>query len=189
MYNPAAIMLANLRALFGVIADILLLRRGPEHLPASNLLLVSMILLYAVVDVAVASWSSAMDSRRVVALAINIGTTLLWYHLALAFVGKRERFTQLLTGFFAVSAVFTPIFIPMAATVVAQSEAKEQPSQVFLLLMVGVLVWALTIYVRMIRSAFEWPWPAALLMIIAKEIFTLFVISLILGGPEPAPAQ
>mgnify|MGYP003693691237 CR=1 FL=1 len=35
VYNPAVIMLANLRALFGCLVDIILLRRGPEHLPAS----------------------------------------------------------------------------------------------------------------------------------------------------------
>ena len=39
VYNPPGIMLANLRALFGVVVDIVLLRRGPEHLPASPALL------------------------------------------------------------------------------------------------------------------------------------------------------
>ena len=41
VYNPAGIMLANLRALFGVVVDIVLLRRGPEDLPASTVLLAS----------------------------------------------------------------------------------------------------------------------------------------------------
>ena len=45
MYNPAGIMLANLRALFGCVVDIILLRRGPEALPAAQGLLVVLVAL------------------------------------------------------------------------------------------------------------------------------------------------
>ena len=47
-------MLANLRALFGVFVDIMLLRRGPEHLPASPVLLGIVVavdvILYSIAD-------------------------------------------------------------------------------------------------------------------------------------------
>jgi hypothetical protein len=182
-------MLANLRALLGVIADIVLLRRGPEHLPASNVLLAIMIAVYLAVDSMVASWLAVFEPKRIITLVIGITATLVWYHFALIAVHKRERFAQLLTGLFALSALFTPLFIPMASTVMAQTEAKEQPSQAFMLLMLGVLGWFMVIYVRMVRSAFEWRWPAALLMILGQELFTLIIFFLIFGGAQPAAAQ
>jgi hypothetical protein len=187
VYNPAVIMLANLRALLGVIVDIVLLRRGPEHLPASNVLLAIMIGVYLLVDSMVSVWLNAFDAKRLITLAIGITATLVWYHFALIIVKKRERFAQLLTGLFAVSILFTPLFIPMANTIVAQSAAKQEPSQAFVLLMLGVLVWAMVIYVRMVRAAFEWQWPSALLMIIGQECFTLLLFFLIFGAPQAAP--
>jgi len=186
VYNPAGIMLANLRALFGVVVDIILLRRGPEHLPASTMLLGVTIGVYFVVDSIVAASLSLLVPKRVASLAIGVTATLVWYHVALSVVKKRERFAQLLTALFIVSTVFTPLFMPMVSMVMAQQEAKQQPSALFMLLMLGVLAWAVVVYVRMVRSAFEWPWPAALLMIIGQECFTLLIFILVFGGPQAA---
>jgi hypothetical protein len=186
VYNPAGIMLANLRALFGVVVDIILLRRGPEHLPASTLLLAVMIGVYLLVDSIVASSLSMFIPKRLASLVIGITATLVWYQVALSVVKKRERFTQLLTALFAVSTVFTPLFMPLVSMVLAQQEAKQQPSAVIMMLMLAMLVWAVVVYVRVVRSAFEWPWPAGLLMIIGQECFTLLIFILVFGGPQAA---
>jgi len=53
VYNRPGIMLANLRALFGLLVDIVLLRRGPESLPASPSLLVIVIVLNTAMSLAV----------------------------------------------------------------------------------------------------------------------------------------
>jgi hypothetical protein len=187
VYNPAGIMLANLRALFGVVVDIILLRRGPEHLPASTMLLAIMIGLYLLVDTIVAASLSMFAAKRLAGLAIGITATLVWYHFALLVVKKRERFTQLLTALFVVSTVFTPLFMPLVSTVLTQQEAKQQPSTILMMLMLVLLAWAVVVYVRVVRTAFEWPWPAALLMIIGQESFTLVIFMLIFGGPQAVP--
>jgi hypothetical protein len=71
-------MLANLRALFGVIADIVLLRRGPENLPASLPLLVFTVALYAVVASFVASAFAPPEENWPVSIGTVIVVTLLW---------------------------------------------------------------------------------------------------------------
>jgi hypothetical protein len=186
VYNPAGIMLANLRALFGVVFDIVLLRRGPEHMPASAVLLAFVIGAYIVVDSTVAAALSLFETRRMVGLLLGIATTLLWYHVALSAVKKRERFVQTLTALFAISILFTPFILPMLGTVLVQAQAKQQPSQAFMLMFLFVVTWAVVIYVRIVSAAFDWPWPAALLLLIGQEAFTIAIFLLIFGAPQGA---
>ena len=187
MYNPAGIMLANLRALLGVIVDIILLRRGPEHLPASTVLLALIVGLYLAVVGLVGMASPDFGARQMFAVVLGVGASLLWYYSALSAVKKRERFVQLATGMMAVCTVFTPLLEPMKMSLFQQTEAKESPAQLYVLLMLFLVAWAMTIYVRMVRAAFEWPWPAALLLIIGQEIFALVIIYMFIGAPQ-APA-
>lgn len=186
MYNPAGIMLANLRALLGVVIDIILLRRGPEHLPASTLLLVIAAGLYLLVVCLVGMSSGTFGAQQVLAVIIGIGAMLLWYYGALSVVKKRERFVQLAIGVLAVSTVFTPLLGPMKNTLFAQLEAKESPAPMFVMLAMFLIGWALVVYVRMLRAAFEWPWPAALLLFIGQEIFAVFLILTFIGAPPAA---
>ena len=49
-----------------------------------------------------------------------------------------------------------------------------------------LMVWLVVIFVRIVRAAFEWSWPAALLLVIGQEIFSLLVFVLIFGAPAGA---
>lgn len=186
MYNPAGIMLANLRALLGVVIDIILLRRGPEHLPASTLLLVIVAGLYLFLVCLVGMSVGSFGAPQLLAVIIGIGATLLWYFGALSVVKKSERFVQLAIGMLAVSTVFTPLLGPMKNTLFAQIEAKVSPPPLLALLATFLVVWMIVVYVRMLRAAFEWPWPAALLLFIGQEIFVLFIILTFIGAPPAA---
>jgi hypothetical protein len=108
---------------------------------------------------------------------------LIWYQVALQLAKKRERFQQTMTAMFGVSTIFAPLLVPMLNSVVTQMQAKEQPSQFLSMLSLFLLVWLVVIFVRIVRSAFEWPWPAALLLVIGQEIFSILVFVLIFGGP------
>ena len=119
-------MLANLRALFGVIADIVLLRRGPENLPASLPLLVFTVVLYAVVASLVASVFAPPEENWPVSIGTVIGVTLLWYQVALRMANKRERFLQTLTAMFAVQVLFAPLRMPVVSALLAQAQAYEE---------------------------------------------------------------
>ena len=176
-------MLANLRALFSVLVDIILLRRGPEQLPASPVLLAIVIGFYIAISAMVVASQVVTDRNWPLELVIGTATMLIWYQVALQLAKKRERYLQTMTAMFGVSTIFAPLLVPMLNSVVAQMQAKQQPSQFLSMLSLFLLVWLVVIFVRIVRSAFEWPWPAALLLVIGQEIFSILVFVLVFGAP------
>jgi hypothetical protein len=181
-------MLANLRALFAVVIDIVLLRRGPEQLPASPLLLAISVGLYCVIAATVASTMGTADSRLPLEMAVIVSATLLWYRAALQIVKKPERFVQTATAMFATRALIAPLDLPVRLTVFTQVQAGTQPSSVLALLFLFLLVWQFVINVRIVRAAFEWPLAGAIVMIIAQEFAVLLVVASLFGNaPAPTP--
>ena len=180
-------MLANLRALLGVIVDIILLRRGPEHVPASPALLVAVTGVYAIGSALAANTFGPPESRWALELGIAIGATLLWYGVALRTAGKPERFTQTMTALFAVRAIFSPLLIPMVSTIMAQAKAEPPaPPSALGIVVLAVMVWVFVINVRIVRSALEWPTAGAVLLVIAQELAT-FALFVMLFGLTAAP--
>jgi hypothetical protein len=183
-------MLANLRALFGVIVDIVLLRRGPENLPASLPLLVITVVLYAVVASFVASAVAPPEENWPLSIGTVIGVTVLWYHVALRVAGKRERFLQTLTAMFAVQILFAPLRMPVVSALMVQAQAYEEnkipPSTGLTLLAMFIMLWQFIVTVRIIRAAFDWPWFPAVVLALAQEFAMLLVLAALLGGAAPS---
>jgi len=179
-------MLANLRALFSVVVDIILLRRGPEQVPASSVLLAVTVAIYLVISAMVVASVSTPDGNWPLELIIGAASMLVWYQVALQLAKKRERYPQTMTAMFGVSTIFAPLLVPMLNSVATQVQAKQQPSQFITMLALFLLVWLVVIFVRIVRAAFEWPWPAALLLVIGQEIFSILVFVLVFGAPAGA---
>jgi hypothetical protein len=182
-------MLANLRALFGVVIDIVLLRRGPEHLPVSQALLV-----------VVAVLSTLANALLVIALGIPAGAALLmcsvaslvmvvWFRFLLGVANKRERFPQMLTALFCISALFLPLLLPLVqplAPYFQDPKPTEPPPAIPMLVGAAIGFWALLLEVRIVRAAFESPWAVAI-MLVLSEIFVSNIVGMILfGGGKPA---
>jgi hypothetical protein len=183
-------MLAKLRALFGVVVDIVLLRRGPEHLPASPTLLALTMGAFVLVAGAVSSLLSTGDPKWPLELAVVTIMTPLWYLAALQLVNKRERFLQTVTALFAVLLLFAPIALPIASSYMAQAQAFEQtqvpPSALLGLLLLFLVVWRFAICVRIVRAAFEWSIFPAVMLVLAQEFVMLLVLAALIG-PAPTP--
>ena len=189
MYNPAGIMLAILRALFGRLVDIILLRRGPEQLPASRTLLVLMIALNFVGSLV---WACVVAVPVIDALLQSIiacAVMLVWYQWALHIVQKRERYLQTLTALFGVSAMFLPVLMPLVGAMLPYMEKADPnspPPAALLIMTMVVLFWGLLVNVRIVRVAFETSWLGAVLLVLGEGFATLFVLGLILGDPSKA---
>jgi hypothetical protein len=112
-------MLAKLRALFGVFVDIMLLRRGPEHVPASPTVLVVLIALNLVLYPI--GMELLLPARRPDApapwllMAVIIALVLAWYRVAFQLVGRPERFVQTMSALFAVNLMGLPAMPLIAA--------------------------------------------------------------------------
>lgn len=180
-------MLANLRALFGVVVDIILLRRGPEQVPASTVLLAVTVAIYLAISAMVIASVSTPDANWPLELIIGAGSMLIWYRVALRLANKPERFPQTMTAMFGVSTIFAPLLIPMLNSVATQVQAKQQPSQFITMLSLFLLVWMMVVFVRIVRAAFEWPWPAALLLVAGEGIFSLLIVVMVFAPAAGAP--
>lgn len=173
--------------MLGVIVDIILLRRGPEHVPASPALLAVVIAIYAGGAAITASLFGPPEQRWAIELVVAIVVTLSFYHLALSFAKKRERFTQTLTAIFAVRAIFTPLLIPMMGALVAAMKGGEAAPSMLALLVLAGMIWVFVVDVRIVRAAFEWPTPGALVLVIVQQLVMLAVFMLLVGPPPTPP--
>jgi FtsH-binding integral membrane protein len=175
-------MLANLRALLAVIVDIVLLRRGPDSLPTSRVLLFAFALLYLVVAGLSQAALPQPPPLWPVQLLIGIIVLLLSFHLAFTAARKRERFVQTLTAVFAVSALFAPALTPMLTAVMQQSKQPQTASGALLVLTMGIAVWMFVIQIRIVRAALEWPIFGVIIFICAQELLGAIIFVMLFGA-------
>lgn len=90
-----------------MFAEIAVLRRGPQDLPASTMLLWLVSVCYLVVS-AVQSQLRGWDAQTtVVLLALDLGMQALWLKGLLLYFARRARFLQTYTAFIGVNVLLT----------------------------------------------------------------------------------
>jgi len=178
-------MLANLRVLFGRLIDIVLLRGGPESLPASAGMLGVTILFNVIVTLIVVSLiPKASASFSPLEMIVSIFVPLLWFQVAFSLVKKTERFVQTMIGFFGVNALFQPFVTPMLAALapyLAKQDPNMPPPAALTLLFLAVFVWLLVVWARIVHAAFEWPYVASIIFVLAQNFFAFMVYSALFG--------
>jgi hypothetical protein len=181
-------MLANLRALLGVVADIVLLRRGPEHLPASPVLLAFVVVAYVVLyalayQVFVVPQLPQPPPAWPLQSASATLLELLWFRVAFNLVRKGERFVQTATALFAVNTLF--IFcVPLLAALIPASLDPQNVQPPLLPLLLGSFagIWMLVVLVRIVRGAFEWGWVASALLLLGGLFVPAVIVSAMFSG-------
>jgi hypothetical protein len=185
-------MLANLRALFGVVVDIVFLRRGPENIPASSTLLGVVVTVYVTLytlayHAFVLSAVPAAPRSWALQIVLAVLIELLWFWIAFRIVRKPERFVQTMTAVFATSTVFIPALPMVGALLPSMKEgATVQPPAMLSFLTAFVGIWMVVILVRIVRAAFEWSWPISIAFLFAANFIPVIFLSLIFGdSPKP----
>jgi hypothetical protein len=179
-------MLGLLRALFKALVDIALLRRGPEEVPASPVLLGVVIAIYVGVVLLVAAPFIGSPGRAAAELALSVTFTLLFYRGVLQFARKTERFTQTMTALYGISAVFSPVVLPLVAALAAQAKAQTPPPALLILGILFLCIWGIAITVYILRSALEWPALGAFGVLLAQNLLLLVLSAVLFGAPPPA---
>ena len=185
-------MLANLRALFGVFVDIMFLRRGPEHLPPSRQLLAIIAIVHVVVhSLADLIFIAPLRPETTPILPGQVIATvfmMLWFRVALQLAGKTERFVQTMIAVFFTSllSVFlvplVAVMLPyIAAAQAAPDTAARAPTSVVLLAALGTF-WILAILTRIVKSAFDWTWAAAISFVLLSTFGVPLLLGVIFGG-------
>jgi hypothetical protein len=181
-------MLVNLRLMLGVIVDIILMRRGPEHLPASNAILAIVVVLFIAVYALATVASGGAPRDWPLQLLVSTVIALLWFRLALVLLKKRERYAQTMTAFFGTYTLFLPALVPLTAKVVPylqkKAEAGAAPPSALAIVFTILALWLLVVQIRIVHAAFEWPYFAAVLFIFGQGFVNLLVFVTLFGVPQ-----
>jgi hypothetical protein len=158
------------------VADLCLLRGGPQELPWSPALTRNLVLLLAAVELLQAALLGLADPlpRVLVGLGVLLGAP--W--LVLVLRGRLNRFMQTLAALAATGLVFTVAFMPLALLVrdLPGGDPTSPPSGGQLLVGWAALLllgWKLMINAHIYRHALDWPRVSATLLVLA-----LFLIEL-----------
>ena len=145
--------------LIQTLLDITLLRKGPQHIPASWLLFGVAVVLrtLAVLLLVVAIEQFTMQSVKADLVIWLIG--LLCFGGVLVAVGKRERLAQTMTALVGIGAIVT--FAMFLVTVVGGALFAQQPVMTVAQL---VLLWSVVVKGHIMANATGWHWYAGLLI-------------------------
>ncbi|HKZ74179.1 MAG TPA: hypothetical protein VJ011_08945 [Steroidobacteraceae bacterium] len=156
-------------------AQIALLRRGPQDVPGSALVLVATVAGYFVVNFAVSLVLPPIEGAWAGRLAVDVVFMLVWYAALLRLAGKPERFVQTASAVFGFQAVLAPLLV---VTGWLMRRHDQDPAWQFPLAMLAVLlvVWLIAANSHVLKAALEWPLLACiglvLLQIVAAWLLT-----------------
>jgi hypothetical protein len=147
-------------------AQIALLRRGPQDLPASTLLLTLTVGFYLGVNFLVASVLPP-DKDWAAQVLIDALFTLLWYVALLRLLGRGERFLQTATAVFGLQALLSPLLIASDWLMLrfSQSTLWQLPVACAGLLLIA---WLIAASSQIVRAALEWSSPASVVLVILQ---------------------
>lgn len=162
-------------------AQIALLRRGPQDLPAAPVVLGLTILAYFGIKL-VLNWLLPQAAGEWVALQVaDILFTLVWYALLLRLVRKPERFLQTATAIFGYQAILAPVSISTGWLVrrFGEQQAWQFPLGIVSLI---VIVWMIAINSHVLKAALEWSTFLCVLLVVlqicASDALLYLLISL-----------
>jgi len=164
-----------MKELIQLFTQIALLRRGPQDLPASLLLLVMSIIGYFGVNFLV---SYLMPPIRgwLAHLVVDVVFTLVWYVVLLRLAGRSERTLQTTTAVFGFQAVLSPLLIISDWLMMrfAQDATWQLPVAIIWLTLV---IWVIAANSHVVKAALEWSRSASVGLVILQILAGQFLLT------------
>jgi hypothetical protein len=157
-----------MREVIGLFVQIALLRRGPQDLPASLLLLLLTLAGYVAVNALVSS-VLPVSGDWPAQLTVEVLFTLGWYAALLRIVGRRERFLQTATGVFGLRILIAPAVTACAWL----SRRFEHDATWQLPIAVGglaLVIWLIAANSHVVKAALEWSSAASVALVILQIV-------------------
>ena len=152
-----------------LFAQIALLRRGPQDLPASELLLALTVLGYFCVNFVLSSVLPP-DVHWRGPLLVDTVFTLLWYVALLRLLGRPERILQTTTAVFGFQAVLSPLLI--ASEWLMRRVSEDTNSWQVLVTCVGLLLlaWLIAANSHVVKAALDWSSGTSVALVILQIV-------------------
>jgi hypothetical protein len=136
-------------------AQIALMRRGPQDLPALPLVLAMTVVAYFAVNSALSYVLPPLPVPWLLPLAFNAFFIFVWYAILLRLAGRGDRFVQTTSAVFGVHTVVSPFLIALAW---ASGRVEHQSTWQFPLVFLSIvlIVWVVAANTHILRQALEW---------------------------------
>jgi hypothetical protein len=180
-YAQAAPVSKVMRDVIRLFVQIAMLRRGPQDLPASPLLLLLSVCGYVAVFVMVSALLPTTAGWQL-ALGVNVLFILGWYAALLRLAGRRERFLQTASGVFGLQTLLTPPLLASEWLVkrFGQDATWQLPVGVGAL---AVLIWFIAAYSHVVKAALEWSSASSVALVILQIVASeLLLVALFPSG-------
>ena len=164
-----------MREIIRLFVQIALLRRGPQDLPASPLLLALTVGGFVAVGAAISSLLPP-NAGWAPQLLVETLFTLAWYAALLQLVGRSERFLQTATAVFGLRLVLAPPIISSQWLMrrFMQDTTWQLPVAVGGL---ALVIWLIAANSQVVKAALDWSSAASvalvILQIVAGELLLL----------------
>jgi hypothetical protein len=164
-----------MKDLVRLFVQIALLRRGPQDLPASLLLLALTVLGYLCVNFLLSSVLPP-DPHWRGPLLVDTVFMLLWYVGLLGLLGRPERILQTTTAVFGFQAVLSPLLIASEWLMrrVGDDTTWQVPVTCVGLLL---LAWLIAANSHILKAALEWSGSASVALVILQMVVGWLVVS------------
>jgi len=164
--------------LLRLFTQIALLRKGPQDLPASPILLALTIFGYFVIHLVVGTALPPMPGPWINHLILDIVFTFCWYALLLYVAKKPERFLQTTTAVYGYQTVLSPLLV---AALWLQRRFEQDSLWQFpvTLVSLALLIWIIAANSHIVKAALEWSMaPSVALVILQTLAGDLLVLTL-----------
>ncbi len=176
-----------MKELLRLYTQIAFLRRGPQDLPASALLLLLTIGGYLLINLLMNGLAPPPDAGSAAAraaegssrsfpaqLLLDTAFTLAWYVLLLRLVRRPERTLQTSTAVFGMQVILTPLLFLSSWLYLRFGEDPNLkiPTELFGIV---VLLWTIAANSHIVRTALEWSGAASVALVILQFLAGLLL--------------
>lgn len=119
--------------LLQTFVDIALWRKGPQDLPASRFLAVSVLLIYIIASFIQVHLFDLRLRTATLIIAVDVAMLMGWLWLVLVFFGRRQRFVQTITAVLGVGVLLGMLDILVRALQLGMGPAQNLPDYWLLL--------------------------------------------------------
>ena len=155
--------------LLRLYVDIALMRKSPEDLPASALVLVLTMVGFFGVQLVVGTVLPPVAGHWINNLALEVVFTFVWYAALLYAVRKPERFLQTSTAVFGYQIVLSPVLI---AALWLQRRFEQDSIGAFgvTLISLALLIWVIAANSHIVKAALEWTMAPSVALVILQNL-------------------
>ena len=144
-------MLTALSTISKAFLDICLLKKGPQDLPKSSVLLFLCLFMYTLIDVLLTVQSRPFEHALMVSL-VDVGFLLLVTSLILKQHQKLDRWHQTMTALFGTGVILGIFIFPLVFGGV-QNQYEAWLQQIIVVLFLIMVIWNVAVLAHIVRHA------------------------------------